>query len=174
MSDPLEHLAEHDLLTGVFNRSRLVSELDRQLSFSARYARAGALLTLDIDNFKLANDSYGRAAGDVMLKAVSESLRARARDTDVVARLGGDEFAVILPEVNEDEAMIVARDIRAVLCERQIGPPIMVSIGIALLTGEEEVAADDILARAQIALYEAKELGGDQARVFTRRGHAAR
>ena len=136
MSDPLDHLAEHDLLTGVFNRSRLVSELDRQLSFSARYARAGALLTLDIDNFKLANDTYGRAAGDVMLKAVSESLRARARNTDVVARLGGDEFAVILPEVNEDEAMIVARDIRAVLCERQIGPPIMVSMGIALLTGE--------------------------------------
>ena len=159
MSDPLDHLAEHDLLTGVFNRSRLVSELDRQLSFSARYARAGALLTLDIDNFKLANDTYGRAAG--------ESLRARARNTDIVARLGGDEFAVILPEVNEDEAMIVARDIRAVLCERQIGPPIMVSMGIALLTGEEEVAADDILARAQIALYEAKELGGDQARVFT-------
>ena len=63
--------------------------------------------------------------------------------------------------------MIVARDIRSVLCERQIGPPIMVSIGIALLTGEEEVAADDILTRAQIALYEAKELGGDQARVFT-------
>ena len=74
---------------------------------------------------------------------------------------------MILPEVNEDEALIVARDIRAVLCERQIGPPIMVSIGIALLTGEEEVAADDILTRAQIALYEAKELGGDQARVFT-------
>ena len=102
-----------------------------------------------------------------MLKAVSESLRARARATDVVARLGSDEFAVILPEVNEEEAMIVARDIRSVLCERQIGPPIMVSIGIALLTGDEEVAADDILARAQIALYEAKELGGDQARVFT-------
>ncbi len=167
MSDPLDHLAEHDLLTGVYNRSRLVIELDRQLSYTARYARTGALLTLDIDNFKLANDTYGRAAGDVMLKAVSESLRARARTTDVVARLSSDEFALILPEVNEDEAQIVARDIRSVLCERQIGPPIMVSIGIALLTGEDEVAADDILTRAQIALYEAKELGGDQARVFT-------
>src|SRR5271154_3107154 len=167
MSDPLDHLAEHDLLTGVFNRSRLVSELDRQLSYTARYSRAGALLTLDLDNFKLANDTYGRAAGDVMLKAVSESLRARARTTDVVARLGSDEFALILPEVDEDEAQIVARDIRSVLCERQIGPPIMVSIGIALLTGDEELAADDALARASIALYEAKELGGDQARVFT-------
>src|ERR1700753_325266 len=148
MADPLEHLAEHDLLTGLLSRSRLVSELDRQLSYSARYSRAGALLTLDIDTFKLANDTYGRAAGDVMLKAVSESLRARARATDVVARLGSDEFAVLLPEVSEEEALIVARDIRSVLCERQIGPPIMASVGIALLTGDEEVASDDILARA--------------------------
>ena len=131
MADPLEHLAEHDLLTGVFNRSRLVTELDRQLSYSARYSRAGALLTLDIENFKLANDTYGRAAGDVMLKAVSEILRARARTTDVIARLGSDEFALILPEATEEEALIVARDIRALLCERQLGAPIMVSIGIA-------------------------------------------
>src|SRR5579859_6941982 len=103
MDPALDHLSEHDLLTGVYNRSRLVAELDRQLSYSARYSRAGALLTLDIDNFKLANDTYGRAAGDVMLKAVSEILRARARTTDVIARLGSDEFALILPEASEDE-----------------------------------------------------------------------
>src|ERR1700733_424394 len=162
MASPLEHLAENDLLTGVFNRSRLVAELERQLSYSARYSRAGALLTLDIDNFKLANESFGRAAGDVMLKAVSEILRARARATDVVARLGSDEFAVILPEASEDEALFVASNIRAMLCERQLGPPIMVSIGIAVLTG-----AEDILTRAHIALYEAKEHGGDQASVYS-------
>jgi diguanylate cyclase (GGDEF)-like protein len=167
MASPLEHLEEHDLLTGVLNRSRLVAELDRQLSYSARYSRAGALLTLDIDNFKLANESYGRAAGDVMLKAVAEILRARARATDVVARLGSDEFALILPEASEDEALVVASDIRAVLCERQLGPPIMVSIGIAILAGDEEVAADDVLTRAHIALYEAKEQGGDQACVYS-------
>jgi len=167
MDSALDHLSEHDLLTGVYNRSRLVEELDRQLSYSARYSRAGALLTLDIDNFKLANDTYGRAAGDVMLKSVSEILRARARATDVIARLAGDEFALILPEASEDEALTVARDIRAVLCERQLGPPILVSIGLALLTGDEEVGAEDILSRAQIALYEAKEHGGDQARVYT-------
>jgi diguanylate cyclase (GGDEF)-like protein len=167
MADPLEHLAEHDLLTGVYNRTRLVDELDRQLSYSARYSRPSALLTLDIDNFKLSNDTYGRAAGDIMLKSVSEILRTRARSTDVIARLGSDEFALILPEASEDEAMIVSRDIRAALSERQLGPPILVSIGIALLTGDEEVGADDILSRAQIALYEAKEHGGDRAYVYT-------
>ena len=173
MADPLEHLAEHDLLTGVYNRTRLVDELDRQLSYSARYSRPSALLTLDIDNFKLANDTYGRAAGDIMLKSVSEILRARARSTDVIARLGSDEFALILPEASEDEAMIVSRDIRAALAERQLGPPILVSIGIALLTGDEEVGADDILSRAQIALYEAKEHGGDRAYVYTAEARAA-
>jgi diguanylate cyclase (GGDEF)-like protein len=168
MEPHLEHLAEHDVLTGVFNRSRLVSELDRQLSFAARYDRPGALLALDIDNFKAANESYGRGAADVMLKAVAETLTARARATDVVARLGSDEFALILLESTEDEALVVARDIRALLCERQLGPPILASIGIALFTGEEEeVAANDILARAEIALYEVKEHGGDDARIYT-------
>jgi diguanylate cyclase (GGDEF)-like protein len=167
MASPLEHLAENDLLTGVFNRSRLLAELDRQISYAARYSRAGALLTLDIDNFKLANDTFGRAAGDVMLKAVSEILRGRARATDVVARLSGDEFAVILPEASEDEALVVASDIRSVLCERQLGPPILVSIGIAVLTGDEEVGADDVLTRSQIALYQAKEEGGDRALVYS-------
>ena len=167
MASPLEHLEEHDLLTGVLNRSRLVAELDRQLSYSARYSRAGALLTLDIDNFKLSNETYGRATGDVMLKAVSEILRARARATDVVARLANDEFALILPEATEDEVLVLASDIRAILCERQLGPPILVSMGIALLTGDEEVAADDVLTRAHIALYEAKEQGGDRACVYS-------
>ncbi len=167
MDSPLEHIAEHDVLTGVYNRSRLVSELDRLLSYAARYDRPGALLALDIDDFKMANETYGRAAGDVMLKAVSEILLARARATDVVARLGSDEFAVILLEATEDEALIVARDIRARLCERQVGPPIMTSIGIAPFTGEAEVAADDILGRAEVALYEVKEQGGDDARVYT-------
>src|ERR1700734_3671916 len=150
MASPLEHLADHDLMTGVCNRTRLVSELDRLLSYAARYGRPGALLALDIDNFKMANETYGRAAGDVMLKAVAEFLLARARATDVVARLGSDEFAVILLEATEEEALIFARDIRARLCERQVGPSIMTSIGIALFTGEEEVGAEDVLGQAEV------------------------
>jgi diguanylate cyclase (GGDEF)-like protein len=167
MATPLEHLAEHDLLTGVYNRSRLVSELDRQLSYSTRYSRPSALLTLDIENFRAANDSSGRAAGDIMLKSVSELLRSTARTTDVLARVGSDEFALILPEASEDEALVVAGDIRAMLSDRPLGPPITVSIGIAVLTGDEELGAEDVLTRSQIALYDAKERGGDQACVYT-------
>jgi diguanylate cyclase (GGDEF)-like protein len=173
MASPLEHLAEHDVLTGICNRSRLVSELDRLLSYAARYGRPGALVALDIDAFKMANDTYGRAAGDVMLKAVAEVLLARARATDVVARLGSDEFAVILLEATEDEALIFARDVRARLCERHVGPSIMTSIGIALFTGDEEVGADDVLGRAEVALYEVKENGGDDACVYTGQASSA-
>ena len=167
MEDRLQHLADHDLLTGVYNRRRLISELDRQLRYAARSRRPGAVLTFDLDNFKFANDSYGHETGDAMLRAVADVLVQRTRDTDIVARLGGDEFAVVLAEATEDEAEVVARDVRALLCERQIGPPIMTSIGIAGFDGDEEVTADEVLARANTALHDAKGHGADQARIYT-------
>ncbi len=166
MQDRLRHLADHDPLTGVFNRRRLITELDRQLRYAARSRRPGAVLTFDLDNFKLANDSYGHETGDAMLRALADVLRQRARDTDIVARLGGDEFALVLPEATEAEALLVAADVRALLSERQIGPPIRTSIGIAPFDGDEQVTADELLARANTALYDAKEHGADQARIY--------
>jgi diguanylate cyclase (GGDEF)-like protein/PAS domain S-box-containing protein len=163
----LRHLADHDPLTGIYNRRRLIEELDRQLRYAARSRRAGALLTLDLDHLKVVNDTYGHAAGDAVLTAVTEVLRSRTRETDVVARLGDDEFAVILPEASENGALTVARDIRELLIEPQIGRPIPTSIGIALFTGGDAISADEILACADTALYQAKEHGGDQARVYT-------
>jgi diguanylate cyclase (GGDEF)-like protein/PAS domain S-box-containing protein len=163
----LQHLADHDPLTGIHNRRRLIEELDRQLRYAARSRRSGAVLAFDLDHLKVANDIYGHATGDAILRAVTEVLRSRTRDTDVVARLGGDEFAVILPEATESDALTVTRDVRALLGELQIGPPIMTSVGIVLFTGDEELTADEILVCADTALYEAKERGGDQATVYT-------
>jgi diguanylate cyclase (GGDEF)-like protein/PAS domain S-box-containing protein len=162
----LQRLVDEDPLTGIHNRRRLIGELDRQLRYAARSRRPGAVLTLDLDNFKFANDTYGHATGDAMLRAVAEVLSTRARDTDVVARLGGDEFAVLLPEATATQALTVARDIRVLLGEHAVGPPLVASVGIATFTGTEEVTADEVLACADIALYEAKEDGGDQARVY--------
>ena len=102
-----------------------------------------------------------------MLRAVAEVLRHRTRDTDIVARLGGDEFAVVLPEATEDEALVVARDVRALLCEREIGPPIMPASASHDSTDDEQAAADEILARANVALNDAKEHGADQARLYS-------
>ena len=166
LEDRLDHLADHDPLTGVYNRRRLISELDRQLRYAARSGRPGAVLTLDLDNFKVLNDSYGHEAGDAVLRALADVLVGRTRDTDIVARLGGDEFAVLLTEATDDEALIVARDVRALLTERQTGPSIMASIGIALFDADEQVNADEVLARASTALYDAKEHGADHACIY--------
>ena len=109
METRLQHLADHDHLTGIFNRRRLLEELDEQLRMAARTGRGGAALVIDLDHFKFINDTRGHQAGDNVLRAVSEVLRSRLRSTDVVARLGGDEFALVLPEVAATEAMRVAQ-----------------------------------------------------------------
>ena len=166
MERELRYQAEHDWLTGLYNRRHLIPELDRCIAYARRYQRSGAVLALDIDNFKLVNDTKGHDAGDRTLKSVAEVLTRRARDTDIVAGLGGDEFAIVLPEATEEQALKFALDIRSLLCERAIGPPIYASIGISLFTPEQEITAGDALIAADIAQYEAKEHGGDQALIF--------
>jgi diguanylate cyclase (GGDEF)-like protein/PAS domain S-box-containing protein len=168
MERELQYLAAHDWLTDLYNRRRLIPELDACLGYATRYGHAGAVLVLDIDNFKLVNDSEGHEAGDRTLKAVAEVLVSRTRDTDLLARLGGDEFAVVLPEASEKEALRVASDVRSLLCERP-GRPIKASVGISLFTPEQKISADDALVAADVAQYEAKECGGDQACVFSGR-----
>jgi diguanylate cyclase (GGDEF)-like protein/PAS domain S-box-containing protein len=163
----LQRLADRDPLTGILNRRRLIEELERQLRYAARSRRSGAVLAVDLDHFKLANDTHGHATGDGILRTVTEVLLARTRATDVVARLGGDEFILILPEATEDEAVRVARDVRRLLGEPEIGSPISISVGIAVFAGEQRLTADEILHCADTALYEAKERGGDQARIYT-------
>jgi diguanylate cyclase (GGDEF)-like protein/PAS domain S-box-containing protein len=170
MERELQYLAEHDWLTDLCNRRRLIRELDACLGYAARYGAAGAVLSLDIDNFTLVNDSEGHQAGDRTLKAVAEVLVSRTGDTDLVARLGGDEFAIVLGEATEREALKMASDVRSQLRERADGP-IKLSVGISLFTPQQEITADDALAAADVAQYEAKDCGGDQARVFC--GHAA-
>ncbi len=168
MERELRYLAEHDWLTDLYNRRRFIPELDACLGYAARYGHAGAVLALDVDNFKFVNDSEGHEAGDRTLKSVAEVLERRTRATDILARLGGDEFAIVLPESTEQEALKVASDVRSLLCERPSGP-IKVSVGISLFTPEQQISADDALVAADIAQYQAKEHGGDQALVFSGR-----
>ena len=162
----LKHLSERDPLTGIYNRRKLLIELDRVLRYAARYRHAGGVLMLDVDNFKWTNDSYGHAAGDHLLSSVASVLTSRVRETDIVGRVGGDEFALVLPEATEEQARTLALHLRALLCERPTGPPVHVSIGIALFNGHRQSTADDILVAADIAMYQVKEAGGDGAAVY--------
>ena len=135
----LRYMADHDPLTGLFNRRRFEEELQRQLSLVSRYGPAGALLVLDLDHFKSVNDTLGHHAGDRLIVSVAEMLRRRLRETDVLARLGGDEFAVLLPRADRAEAEHLAQVIvEAVRTEVEVangdrGRRVTTSVGVTLL-----------------------------------------
>jgi diguanylate cyclase (GGDEF)-like protein/PAS domain S-box-containing protein len=166
METRLQDLADHDPLTGLNNRRRLLEELERNLSAAARSDRVGAVVMLDLDNFKVVNDTRGHAAGDLILTTVADTLNTATRATDFVARLGGDEFAILLPEGGEAAAVRVAYDIRARLSDQRRGAPIPVSFGVAVFGAGRRFTADEVLAAADIALYEAKEHGGEQIKTY--------
>jgi diguanylate cyclase (GGDEF)-like protein/PAS domain S-box-containing protein len=168
----LQHLADHDPLTGLFNRRRFQAELERQLSASVRYRDTGAVVIIDLDQFKYVNDTLGHAAGDDLLGRVGALLRERLRATDVVARLGGDEFAVMLPRADEAEALEVANGLLQRMRDSAValgsdGPVrLTASIGIALFGHRGAREADAALVNADIAMYQAKQNGRDRAEVI--------
>jgi diguanylate cyclase (GGDEF)-like protein len=162
----LSYQSDHDPLTGLLNRRRFSEELERVLRYASRYGRTGALVMLDLDNLKLLNDIHGHTAGDDAVKLVAREILSRVRATDVVARLGGGEFAIALHEADEPRALAVAEDIRVHLYDCEIDPPLQTSMGIALFEGDQELVADDLLTAADVALYDAKEAGRGQIRVY--------
>lgn len=162
----LEHLVEHDALTGLYNRSHLLAEIERQLRYAERSGRPGAILLIDLDNFNVINDSRGHAMGDLVLRSAAETLVRRLRVTDTVGRSSGDEFAVLLPEVGEGHARLLAAELRTLLRNTGLGVSLNASIGIALFGAKGRLVADNLLGCADIALYEAKARGGDRTCVY--------
>jgi diguanylate cyclase (GGDEF)-like protein/PAS domain S-box-containing protein len=161
----LEYFVDHDFLTGLFNRRHFEQELTKETNRASRYGAPGAVLAIDLDNFKDVNDTFGHKAGDDVLKGVAGLLRERLRQTDIVARIGGDEFAVLLPQTDADHAQRVADELvkalgrqMAVLADRSIH--ITASIGITLFDGLTDI---EVLAYADLAMYEAKETGRNRA-----------
>jgi len=160
--------ASQDPLTGLKNRRRFEEELRTEIARSRREGSEGALLMLDLDNFKQVNDTLGHPVGDRVIAEMASVLRARMRETDVVARLGGDEFAVALPRCDEAEARTVAEAIATAVrthAPREEGvPPITVSVGIAMFGSEPGTRFEDLQEEADAALYEAKRAGRDAVR----------
>ena len=164
LEEQLRHQAFHDVLTGLANRSLFRDRLGHALARAARGGRPTAVLYLDLDDFKAVNDRLGHAEGDRLLVAVAERLRSATRDGDTVARLGGDEFAIIVEETNPTEASLAAgRILEEVarpfdLGERQVAARASIGIAIRLADGGD---ADELLRRADIAMYAAKARGGN-------------
>jgi diguanylate cyclase (GGDEF)-like protein/PAS domain S-box-containing protein len=162
----LHFLADHDPLTGLVNRRRFEEELRRQIAHAERYTFGGALLIMDLDHFKQINDTLGHSAGDAVIKNVAGLLQRRLRKGDTVGRLGGDEFAMLLPSASEQTAHTIVKDLLSALRD-QIVPVgghdlrVTASIGIAPVTGA--TGAEQLLVRADLAMYKAKELGGKGA-----------
>ena len=160
----LEAMARQDALTSVANRRYFMEILQAELRRSKRYERALSLLQIDADKFKAVNDTYGHDAGDLVLKALAASIQAALRAPDTLGRIGGEEFAVLLPETALDEAITVAERIRESVESRSVEVPdqqplrVTVSIGAASKPpGCED--CDDLLKKADEAMYRAKESG---------------
>ncbi len=167
----LVQMANHDPLTGLFNRRRFDEELERHVSEAQRYDLRGALLFMDLDTFKDVNDSRGHHAGDELLFALARLLREQLRATDIVARLGGDEFAVLLPHTDMEQAQVVAADLLDTIRNRTFvagGSPLRItaSIGMALFP-DQTASAGECLSRADLAMYRAKDEGRDRVCLFT-------
>ncbi len=173
--EEIRNLAFYDVLTGLPNRRLLMDRLDLALSLSQRSRQYGAVLFLDMDNFKTLNDTLGHDQGDLMLVEVAERIKSCVRDADTVARLGGDEFVVVLEDVDVqsnvslEKVALIAEKIREILSrpyllsgrEYHSSP----SIGVCLYLGHEE-PIDALLKHADMAMYEAKAAGRNTVRFF--------
>ncbi|UJP02746.1 MAG: EAL domain-containing protein [Nitrosomonas sp.] len=167
----LAWLADHDPLTNLFNRRRFSEELEQVLSRAERYRHPGALLFFDLDRFKYINDTSGHQAGDTLLKMVASMLAQTIRADDITGRLGGDEFAIILPEINANGAIEVAKKVLDQLGHAQLTinnrtHKISASIGIALFP-EHGANIHDLLAAADLAMYQAKAMGRNAWYLFS-------
>jgi diguanylate cyclase (GGDEF)-like protein/PAS domain S-box-containing protein len=170
VADQMKSLAETDGLTGTVNRRALDAAIASELAYSITNRTSLSVMMIDIDRFKLYNDTYGHLAGDQCLKTVSDCLRdVVSRDTDIVARFGGEEFVVLLPGTDEVVALEVARAFRNRLNALHLPHSasefghVTVSIGVATKNSHApEITASRLLKEADQALYSAKRNGRDQ------------
>jgi diguanylate cyclase (GGDEF)-like protein/PAS domain S-box-containing protein len=173
--EKINHLAHYDYLTQLPNRLTIDKELKKALALSLESNKYGALIFIDLDNFKTLNDTKGHSYGDKLLKDTAKLLLECIRDCDTVARFGGDEFLIILPylDVNEeialDDITLVAHRVLSSLQTVFIGDDfqhrVTASIGIAMFLGDE-ITAEELFKRADSAMYQAKNSGRNNFKFF--------
>ncbi len=158
----LARLVTQDQLTNVLNARAFVDRLTQELDRNRRYPRPLALLYMDLDNFKVINDTHGHHTGDAVLRLVADAMRSSVRHADVLGRLGGDEFAVLMPET--DAALADAAAKRLIAGVRNVfkgTPNVTASIGVVSCAATD-ASTDDLIRRADQAMYDAKKSGKDR------------
>jgi diguanylate cyclase (GGDEF)-like protein len=169
--DQLRFLAYHDALTGLPNRAFLLERLADTLAEAARHGERVGLLFIDLDHFKVINDSLGHSVGDLLLKSVADRLKSSARQQDIVSRLGGDEFVVVLRSIKDSsDAGLAADRVKGVISEEISAEHRLLtttcSIGITVFP-ENGANPETLIKNADAAMYAAKEAGRDTWRFFT-------
>ncbi|BCB95916.1 hypothetical protein JZK55_08380 [Dissulfurispira thermophila] len=172
LAEQMKELSITDHLTGLFNRRYFQERFTEEIHRSERYSLVFSLAMLDIDDFKLLNDTEGHLAGDSVLKELSRIARECLRANDVICRFGGEEFAILMPQTHKEEAFIVTERIRNNIKEsfsyrfkKFPHPAITLSIGIASFPDDGK-NINDLIKNADTALYKAKELGKDRTIIF--------
>jgi diguanylate cyclase (GGDEF)-like protein len=162
--DRLTEMAMHDSLTGLYNHRLLIELLERELATGRRKAQPVSFCMADIDHFKVLNDRYGHQAGDQVLQEVSRLLIQGLRKSDPVGRYGGEEFGIVLGGCSPDKAEALCERLRQVIETHPFvvlgqSVTVTVSLGLAHADPEEDVSETDLVRRADLALYKAKEQG---------------
>jgi diguanylate cyclase (GGDEF)-like protein/putative nucleotidyltransferase with HDIG domain len=152
-----------DELTGLYNRRSLEEVIDSEISRHSRYGGTFALAILDLDSFKLYNDTYGHLAGDSLLQIVGRNIKDAIRNADYAFRYGGDEFAVLLPQTSIDAALSVLERVREKIADGVDTQKITITTSIGLASWPDDgISHTDIIASADVSLYRAKRNGGNQ------------
>jgi diguanylate cyclase (GGDEF)-like protein/PAS domain S-box-containing protein len=169
-ADQLIYLAERDALTGLYNRHRFNEELARMIADAQRHDSRLALLFFDLDDFKFINDTFGHRAGDAMLIRIAGEVAGQVRRNEIFARLGGDEFAILVPEISDEMLRVLAERITHAIAQVRFqfegqNLRLTCSLGIAVYPDHAD-NSEDLIARADTAMYQAKEAGKNAWRVY--------
>ena len=166
----ITHMAYHDTLTGLDNRNELEKRLQLAIEKSKQSQQTHALLYMDLDQFRVINDTGGYVAGDILLKQLSQLLKDKVRDSDCLARIGGDEFGILLESCPPDHALQVAHNLLKIITDfrfewKNAPYSITASVGFVEINANT-IGVDELLSNADMTCYLAKEQGGNRIKVF--------
>lgn len=169
--EELRRLAQLDPLTGLFNRRQLFIRGEQAIR-EIRDENAIGVMMLDVDHFKIINDTYGHAVGDEVLRGVAEQIHSHVRPDDIASRYGGEEFCLILPHIQQDKAFAISERIRKSIEESEFKTSsgtirVTISIGLFMLTASENKSVSESIEKADMALYHAKQTGRNKVVIYS-------